>query len=303
MSDIGISEDGSTVAEGQSSYGGRLIWPRPFISQAQILGVTEDDSAIEVEQNLYVAKLMFREDSFDPVTRIRRGRFYQRINSLQPMTWKGIRGFVDGRGPLDERLFTFAPATWRSIAPDIRPMKARVVLGLQDAFSVWDVVMVERMAGRSELITLRARSTLGLLIDAHELCIPPDSRADVQAAIDAAVNASHRLVADATVDAARQAAVAALRAWLEPDLGPSILEQDLGAILKSLETKSAERKPQVVINIGLTLARLHSRTKINERARLGIRGNEDADGECAIAMLGLLLRELREPPRISKKSS
>lgn len=297
MSMLGLDSDGNLIAEG-GEHSSRALWPKPFVSLATIIRNASDQESIPVVENLHVAPLLFREDTFDPVTRVRRGRLYRNDRGTQPRKWRNVMGNPDPTAPADVYLCTYAPAHWAVVNGYPQSAGAQLALGAGSACSVWDVVMVERITGRADLITLRARSTLGLLPAASELAISDHSRERVQKTIAAAVDASHRLLPDATVDACRHAAVAAVGAWLHPELGDRALHKDLGDLLNMLEGRSVE-KPAVVLNVGRILARLHSRTKPNEQAARGVRINEDADGEAAISMLGLLLRELRVRPAIT----
>ena len=297
MTMLGLDLDGNLIAEG-GEHSSRALWPRPFVSLATIIRSASDQAEIPAAENLQVAPLLFREDTFDPVTRVRRGRLYWNDLGTQPRKWHNVMGNLDPTAPADVYLCTYAPAHWAVVRGDLQSAGTQLALGVGSAYSVWDVVMVERIAGRADLLTLRARSTLGLLPQANELAISDHSRERVQKAITAAVDASHRLLADATVDACRHAAVAAVGAWLYPEVGDRALHRDLGDLLKMVEDRAAE-KPVVVLNVGRILARLHSRTKPNEQAARGVRINEDADGEAAISMLGLLLRELRARPALA----
>jgi len=58
------------------------VWPSvPVVSVAALVAPGQD--SIKFETDLHRAEFVFREDSFDPVTRIRRGRFYQSVGTRQ----------------------------------------------------------------------------------------------------------------------------------------------------------------------------------------------------------------------------
>ena len=62
-------------------------------------------------------------------------------------------------------------------------------------------------------------------------------------------------------------------------------------------TNAANPAPSIAINIAEIIGRLHSWTKPSERAPYGLRENDEDEGESALSMLGLLLKELyREAP-------
>ena len=77
MRSIAIEEDRWLFYEGARGYG-HAIWPPPSITVATILRAGADvESALPNTGYINEQKMVFREDSFDPVTRIRRGRLYK----------------------------------------------------------------------------------------------------------------------------------------------------------------------------------------------------------------------------------
>lgn len=286
MSRIGIDEDGFAAVEGKQ-YGARAIRPMPFLCPATVIFTAEDLAKIPGEQPLTHVQLIFREESFDPVTRIRRGRLYSKEGVTQPCTWNTVHGVAPGDVVADMRLVSYQSIPWSTLAASTA--KAKLALGTREGHSLWDLILVERTAARYELLTLRARSNLSLMPEASELCIAADRAEIVQAAIDKALDTQRRLDADATVDACRHAAVTALRAWV----GDAVAGRDLGLITDRLE--KATPAPTVVAHIARIIARLHVRTKPSEREKHSIRANEQDDGDAAVSILGLLLRELRAP--------
>jgi hypothetical protein len=84
---IGIPEHNqSLVYEGDGSRA-HAVWPSPTLAIATVLCKPSDISELPRSNFLNEAKFVFREDSFDPVTRIRRGRMYKSPGT-QPQDWK-----------------------------------------------------------------------------------------------------------------------------------------------------------------------------------------------------------------------
>ena len=73
MINIGIEKHQGLVYEVSGNYG-RPVWPTPVITPAKF--VFPSDETLNAESSSNVFGYRFREDSFDPITRIRRGRFY-----------------------------------------------------------------------------------------------------------------------------------------------------------------------------------------------------------------------------------
>ena len=289
---LGIDSYTGRVAEGPSETG-RYIYPPPIIVPAHLASSSHNMDAIRAEFTIEGARLVFREDSFDPVTRIRRGRLYRSNGGTQPSLWKYVQGDPSGVSQ-DSRLFTFQSVTWAAIGDGVPYSRARLALGAADSFGTWTIVMAERISVGCDLFTLRSQSTFGLLPTADELAIPLDEKRRIQEGIDSAVDAAHRQLPDATIDACRHAAVVALSAWGRNFIPGDKQHSDLGNLLNLAEKNVAAG---VMVSCGRIIQRLHSRTKPNERRKYGLRPNEDFDGEAATNILGLFLRELREPPR------
>jgi hypothetical protein len=74
---LGIDERGRLYYEGEM-MAGFGIWPAPIvtIAEARMMGTGNLHSTREL--SLSASSVVFREDAFDPVTRIRRGRFYKK---------------------------------------------------------------------------------------------------------------------------------------------------------------------------------------------------------------------------------
>jgi hypothetical protein len=82
---IAIDPSNRLYYEGASNYG-HGIWPSPVVSVATLIQSEVDRRSISPSGDLMRVGMVFREDSFDPVTRIRRGRLYCKSQN-QPDTW------------------------------------------------------------------------------------------------------------------------------------------------------------------------------------------------------------------------
>lgn len=66
------------------------VWPTPVVSIATLMASEADWETLPSSPHHDNAKLIFREDSFDPVTRVRRGHLYEwRDGALQQATLTG----------------------------------------------------------------------------------------------------------------------------------------------------------------------------------------------------------------------
>src|SRR5258708_3902360 len=84
---IGVPEQNqSLVYEGDGTRG-HAVWPSPTLAIATVLRNSNESSQLPRSNFLNEATFVFREDSFDPVTRIRRGRMYK-TPGTQPQEWQ-----------------------------------------------------------------------------------------------------------------------------------------------------------------------------------------------------------------------
>lgn len=289
---IGVS-DGGLIYGGDGSYG-HAIWPEPSLALATIILKEDDRLGIPVTTNLHVAKLVFREDSFDPVTRVRRGRLYENPGS-QPQSWR-----VEPHPAAIMEVRQVGPQS--SLAKSIHGYRAwpayihlrdhqstcLVVLGTQEAATTWRIVSIERTVSGEDLVTLRAQGALGLLPELALDRIPTDAREKAVQVIELLATAAYRAGPESVIDRARDAACWLIASWIAArDGDPNLRKLDLGEAARRLQDKS------LIQNAASALQRLHSRAKPNEQERYQVRPIAEEDAEFALAAVGLIIRELK----------
>jgi len=296
MPHIGIPEHNeSLVYEGDSTIG-HGIWPSPTLSIAALLRIPIDPNQVPRSSYLNEANFVFREDSFDPVTRIRRGRLYK-ASSTRPEDWwvqphpayyeeANITRLQGGSGRLRKRIFAFEG--WR-VPAELSKYKssALIALGTADAFTLWRIIDIERIVTGEDLLTLRARNSLGVLPELNLDAIPQNGRDKLQEVLERLNNSAYRAGPEDIVESARAATQWSVGMYLaNRENNPKILMNDIGELLKQLKDR---RILQSLIPI---MATLHSRAKPNEQERYDTRPLMDGDAEYALASVGMILREL-----------
>ena len=299
---IGIDSNTWLVYEGVSNYG-HGVWPTPVLSIATLIASEADWKALPSSPHLDHARLIFREDSFDPVTRVRRGRLYEwREGGLQ-QTWffpphpaePVDRNSMTMDGRLNRTLCTYRPAQiFSSLRPSL--LHAQLVLGTKSAPTVWRIVSVEMVASGEELVTLRARSSLGVLPEPVEDHIPAGARSEVLASLEHVADAAFRSSPVSLIDLCRAAATVVLAHWLEStgETPDKVHHLDLGALLKAFEKQqgNADNSPSAAGSAVRLLQRFHSRGKPNEQKRYDTRPPTEEDAQLVLSALGFLLREV-----------
>ncbi|MCY4755411.1 hypothetical protein [Pelomonas aquatica] len=292
---IGIDPNTNLVYEGLSNFGHGL-WPAPLLLRATFIREPEDWAQVPNTGALRNASVVFREDFFDPVSRIRRGRFYEpSLSAGQPALWwvhphptaSDASKTKNGAGQVNLSLLTFVPMTRlvERLGPSPEPV---VVLGAQPAVTAWSVVAVERADHDHDVVTLKARLNFGFLPELLTEAIPAAARKRVTEAVAKVVDAAHRQSGIALVDLCRAAATVVLAEMLvEQGKARDLLEKDLGEVVAALPEQAKLRRSAADI-----IRMLHPRGKPNEQVRLGTPPVTEADGLFALEAFAFLLRDL-----------
>ena len=258
----------------------RQISPLPVISPISCEFI---DTAIEDQ-------VIFREESFDPVTRIRRGRLY--FDKTTALSWGQV--MVDNRNRYNWGNLR-PEASYESWKPGSEPQRVigRIIrIGSSDFATSWRIIGTERITIGHVLLTLRANSLLGVIPELLDTIAGKDGSlvksSQVKQQLDALVDALHRQQATPTADVAREVAKVILTEWI----GDDARGKDLGAVIRTIpEQREVMKSAASIVN------RLHPRGKSSERevqAAQGatLRAVTEEDAEVSVHLVGMLLREI-----------
>lgn len=299
MSRLGIDRSNGLIYEGRGdpTY---PVWPTPVVSQATLIETPADFSKIpqSLERDPY--EWMFREDSFDPVSRVRRGRLFQKFGNqgwelsqveAHPAIHSDIRSIGTG-GRVGKDLNVYIECTELLIKTN-KGEGSQLVIGVSDAYSMWRIVQTERTVNLDILVTLRAESAFGILpkIDTGKLY--PENVALVSSAISRVLDAAYRELPTSVVDQCRNAATVIISRWMQQEWNSEIpLEKDLGPWIAIVQKYFSE-KPKTALCSALDIInKLHPRGKDNELVRMDLRPVTDADAELAVHAIGFVIREI-----------
>lgn len=288
MVNIGIEKHQALVYEGSGTHG-RGVWPSPVITSAKFAYPSEGNLTAHSSSDRFGYR--FREDSFDPVSRIRRGRFYLGEGS-QPQSWRVSR---HPGNPLDsiapdihgfrKELETFyASPIWHKYVKDSKELPV-VLLGEDDCYTVWNIVSVESISTGENLVTLKARSSFGILPHIYEDKIPEAFLVKFKSALGHFTDEVHRSSPTSVIDRARDVATLALLAYF--DLRKESAK-DLGKLIKMLEKDNLT----IAVNSANIIARLHARAKPSEQERRELHQIREQDAELAVQCIGTILCEI-----------
>lgn len=263
----------------------RVIQPMPVISTASCEFINSKE-------------VLFREDSFDPITRIRRGRLYV----------EDQRGEVWSREQVDYGYFQPQPGSgsggyewsseasyksWESSSSIPKEVIGHSIqIGSNGYITPWRIVAAERIAIGHILFTLRAYSQFGVIPELANMISDKEGNSieikPVRESLDALVDAIHRQQATPTVDVARETTRNILSTWI----GQQAHGMDLAKAIELIPNDKVIAKWSASI-----INRLHPRGKSSEQERQEAKGSRlrpitEEDAECAVNLVGLLLREI-----------
>lgn len=270
---LGVCKNTGQIFEGQPELA-RKLFPAPMVSACKLV---TDKSQCSSGPDLsdWPSTYMFREDFYDPKSRIRRGRFYQSGTSLTEY-WR-VDGVNYGMTNTYHR-----SSIWAKFHCNGRK-HIYALLGDEKRFTTWKLLDLEVIATGEEMITLKAISSFGLLPELLEKQIPSAELALIKESLDKVVDDMYTAAAESVVDCCREAATAIISAYT----GHS--GKDLGTVYKELaNTKPAKYLAKDAANI---INLFHSRRKTAE-IQQGRRRITDEDAQLAVQCLGTILVEL-----------
>jgi HEPN domain-containing protein len=290
---LGISSYGF-IFEGDSEYGAHLVWPLPVMTLAKFVGESEDILA-PASGNEH-PHYYFREDFFDPVSRIRRGRFYNATGGANGWrVMQSLNVFIPGRIETDG-LINITASSYRPywLSNDRNAEKDLVVLGKSNAFSIWTIIGIEAISTGEELVTLRARQSLGALPDVYWTKIPIDHRNKVEESIKTLADDYRRAGPESVIDRAREAATAILSAYLQSKGDNSASGKDLNDLVKKLVASAKPNEQRILACSAEIAQRLHTRGKNAAKEQFDdLRPIREQDAELAVQCVGVMLCDLR----------
>lgn len=293
---LGINSNTGVVYEGLGSPS-HVVIPTPNISRAKLIESESDWGSLPAPNPSFQWFWIFREDSFDAVTRTRRGRLYYPMQGLQPMKhyvtphpyeMPTYQTTLSGQQTLE--LMTYQACVELFSKPR-QGQGMTLALGASGAISAWRIIQTELLASHDVLVTLKALSAYGILPDVDYERIDSVHRSAVMQAIDRAVNSAFRESPISVVDHCRNAMTVVLARWMtQQGHDEKILSKDLAAVAETIGTTPYELT--AAANLARTLALLHARGKGNVQHARGARSPVEGDAQLALEALSFALQEI-----------
>lgn len=294
---LGIEQETGLIYEGSGNPNIPAI-PLPTVTQARLIEKPEDWNSLPAGLHANPMRWIFREDSFDAVTRTRRGRLYQQFGgsqlSPQPVSPHPYddpaRQAADAIHRRTRSLYVYTACFELLNAPG-KGEGATLALGSNLGASAWRIVQTEVLASRAVMVTLKALSAYGILPEIDSSKIGAEHQPHVAQALRRVLDSAFKESAISVIDHCRDALAVVLSRWVAQESGDdAVLRKDLAEVAKSIE-REPHRK-DAAANVAKAVARPHPRRKENERAAKGLRVPQDEDAEFALQALGFALREV-----------
>ena len=270
----------------------------PVMLQVAIYSAEEKELQPPRLHQLLPKTFIFREDTYNTASRIRRGRLYQ-AGDTQPADWRVLphpaipgellraANAVDGLGRLQARLYSFSSIRLRPYLAQMKIERPIFVLGSDQGFTIWALINVETSATGEELITLKARQNVGALPTLNRQKITEAGEVRVFEFVEKFEADIYSAGSESVIDRAREAATAICSVYLQSE-HKTKPGKDLGALSSQLREKGLE----LVANSASTIARLHARGKHAEQEMRNLRPIHEQDAQLAIQLVGTILCDL-----------
>lgn len=295
---LGIDDSTGLVYEGTGSMPDRLSVPLPTVALAKLIEASGDWGGLPADSRAGKDVWVFREDSFDPVTRTRRGRLYQSMSGASypnhnarvlPSTRADIAALgPDGR--MARPLHIYAACSGILDKPR-RGRGLALALGSSRAASGWRILDCELTITGDVMLTLKSLSAYGILPELALDRVPERFRPEVSEAVDGILDAAFRESSTSIVDRCKDALAMILSRWLWKQTGD---EKSLGWDIANVAAE-VEKEPHRLIAVAgaaKAVGRLHARGKPGEQFTKGARPPTEGDAAFCLEALALALRDI-----------
>jgi hypothetical protein len=293
---LGIDQQSGLVYEGIEGPVLPVV-PRPTVTQGKLIMREEDWNDLPTGIAHSAMSWVFREDTFDPVTRTRRGRLYE-AEPTQPAPYRVVPDpyedpfgrSVGAGGRTSKTLYAYKACAPLLQEPQ-RGMGLKLALGTRGAASAWRIIQTEVVASGCVMVTLKSLSAFGILPAIDLAKVPEEFKQPISQAIERVLDAAFRETPISVIDHCRNAMAVLLSRWLVAQgHDQSILGDDLGKIASAVARSPHEKGS--ISWLAQVVARLHARGKTNEAHSKGLRDPVEEDTELAIQALGFALRDI-----------
>jgi len=297
---LGIDQSTGLIYQGSNTFGACVVWPTPIITPVSLVSTEEPEIKFAKLESFGYSEIFFREDAFDPISRIRRGRFYARTNNASSNDWwviiappvQAFSSEIDSRHPHLARkaATTFSPYAVSAKVAEMSGGQLLVALGTERASTLWTIVSVETIHSGEELVTLKATQSLGVLPKVDWKMIPDHGQVNIQEALQTLEDDCHIASPESVVDRANEAATRVLNVYVQSK--GRELQDSLYKVIGEMGKLPNEDKKEVAKNAADIVRLLHGRTKYAVQKAHNARPIREQDAGLALQCLGVMLCDI-----------
>jgi hypothetical protein len=282
MTNIGHSQETGLVYAGTTSNWGHVMAQQPLVLAAQLVG--RNFSIGDLGNPVFeMPGMIFLDDAFDPVTRVRKGRLYKQFGS-QPQPWYLAQPGTSN--PPVERMFTWGQFSLDTELKELKVIDPILVLGSGEDKTFWDLISIERAIDSTAIVFLRARQSLGLLPEIDYSLVPDAFVEHLSQRVDVLLRDIRTASDESIVDSSREVMTCLLSAKL--NVGGGVKKgKDLGQLVALLEESTPRASTASLAHV---IARLHPRRKLAE-VHQGFRRVDSQDAELSVNAVSFVLKE------------
>lgn len=292
---LGIDSQTGLIYEGSGNPDLPAL-PLPTVTQAKLIEKPEDWKALPDGLSSDPSKWVFREDSFDASTRVRRGRLYQPFGNTQPSTYQVMRHPYDPvirSSNVDIRISKSLNAytsCYELLNMPRHGVGATLALGGSLGASAWRIIQTEMLVSRAVMVTLKSLSSYDILPEIDAQKIDEVFRLQIVQSINRVLDSAFKESPISVIEHCRDALAVILARWMAQNGGdPKVLGEDISKLAEKIE------KPPFnmfcAANMGKTIGLVHNRGKTNVATTKGLRPPVEEDAAMAVHAVGFVLRE------------
>jgi hypothetical protein len=201
---LGIDHQSGLIYEGGNAAMLLPAVPTPIVTQAKLIEAQGDWNTLPSGLAQSPMSWVFREDTFDAVTRTRRGRLYQAPDGqpqpsnqrVVPHPYEDPFGRAEGPGGRTSKSLYVYAACVSLLSKARRGMGSTLALGTQ----AWRIIQTEVVASGCVMVTLKSLSAFGILPDLDTTQIPEEFKKPTAQALERVLDSAFRETPISVID-------------------------------------------------------------------------------------------------------
>jgi hypothetical protein len=291
---IGYNSNTGLFYEGSFPSSAHGIYPHPVITPASLsLEIENPTKHLPQSQIVSEQKTIFREDFFDPVTKIRRGRFYSNENQQE---WHSSPHQAGENMPIQKlggvvlKLTTFSSINVSSVLTEFPKKQYSIALGSAKTPTLWTVIGIEMSTTGEEIVLLKSRTTIGSLPELMQSNLPPSDIHVINQAFERLSSDLYRSGPESIIDHCRDLAEHILRAKIRTK-NSEYKGKELNELVSDFKNQF-EREYRNIPNCAEIIRTHHQRRKTAIQDTTSVRPLMVQDAELCVYCTGSILADL-----------